>query len=195
MHRTRSRWLLTPILTLAGLALPQTAGAVESAAPADEGPALHADVEIDPLAYALSGFSLHAGIGYGRLRVDLGTYALALPQLVHGDDGFDLSFDGYGVKLQLFFFAEQSGLFVGVDGGLVRGYAQRQGTQLAARQNSGSVGVNTGYRIPLGQGFYVTPWIGLDYLFGGKDISLAGATTKASPISVFPTVHLGYRFR
>src|SRR4051812_21013814 len=111
-------------LVLAGLAA--TAGAEPSP--------LHADVEIDPTAYVLSGNSIHVGIGTGRYRLDLGNFAMAMPQFVHGDDGFDVSFHGYGAKLQVFPFAEQRGWFVGVDGGVSRVLIQRQGSDLAVQQ-------------------------------------------------------------
>ena len=48
----------------------------------------HADVEIDPTAYALDGNSVHVGIGAGRIRADLGSFAEHLPQFFHGHDGF-----------------------------------------------------------------------------------------------------------
>lgn len=45
---------------------------------------VRADAEIDPTAYALSGSSLHVGIAYRHLRVDLGTFGLVMPRAVHG---------------------------------------------------------------------------------------------------------------
>ena len=155
----------------------------------------HADVEVDPTAYALSGNSIHVGIGYDHLRLDLGNFAMALPQVVHGDDGFDVSFDGYGIKLQYFVGDEQTGLFAGVDGGVLRVLAQRQGTDLAARDLEFGVGVHVGYRIALPADFYVTPWIGVGYDFGVDPVTLGGKTYAASSISVFPAIHVGYRFR
>lgn len=38
----------------------------------------HADFEVDPTAYILDGYSLHAGIGWKRVRVDLGAFAMSL---------------------------------------------------------------------------------------------------------------------
>jgi len=110
---------------------------------------LHVDAEVDPTAYALDGYSLHLGIGSGRVRLDLGVFRMAIPQLVHGDAGFDVSFDGFGPKLQYFLFAEQRGLFVGADAGLTRIHAERQGTSLAAHEDSFGLGIHAGYRVPL----------------------------------------------
>jgi hypothetical protein len=155
----------------------------------------HADVEIDPTAYALDGNSVHVGIGTGRFRVDLGNFAEHLPQFFHGHDGFDVSFDGFGMKLQAFLSDDQSGWFAGVDGGELRVLAQRRGTDLADRQRQLSVGVHAGYRFTLPDGFYVTPWLGVGYDFGARDATLAGSTFHSDAISVFPAVHLGFRFR
>jgi hypothetical protein len=165
-----------------------------SAAAAEPGD-FHADAEVDPTAYVLSGFSIHVGLGYQRFRLDLGNFAMAIPQLVHGDDGFDVSFDGYGAKLQYFPMDEQRGLFVGVDAALVHMLAQRQGTDLAVRRLQLNAGVDVGYRIALPDDFYVTPWIGVGVQLGADDVTLAGATYHPDRVSVFPAIHIGRRFQ
>jgi len=52
-------------LTLAGAILAALTTTV-AASPID------GDVEVDPTAYALSGNSIHVGVGYQHLRLDLG---------------------------------------------------------------------------------------------------------------------------
>jgi len=190
-----SRWFV-PALLATFFATP-SAKADSSSALDDRlhGSALHADMEVDPTAYALKGFSLHVGVSRRNLRLDLGNFAMALPRFAHGDDGFDVSFDGYGAKLQWFLFDEQAGLFAGVDAGLVRVQARRQNTDLSVRQNQFGLGVHAGYRFTLPAGFYLTPWLGVGYQFNTSDITLADATYKTNPISLFPAVHLGFRFR
>jgi len=165
-----------------------------AAAAADPAP-LHVDAEVDPTAYALSGNSIHVGLGYRRYRLDVGNFALALPQWVHGDDGFDVSFEGYGAKLQVFPFAEQRGLVAGVDAAWTHLLIQRQGTDLAVRQDQLGVGVHVGYRISVIDRLYVTPWIGVGYQLGTRDVTLADVTYQRMRISVFPAVHVGYRFQ
>jgi hypothetical protein len=155
----------------------------------------HADMEVDPTAYVLDGYSLHAGLGWRNLRLDLGVFAMAVPGAVHGQDGFDASFDGYGVKLQWFPLRQQSGLFVGVDGGLVRALVKRQGTQLAARDRQASLGVNAGYRLDIAGGLYATAWLGLGYVLGADDAVLGDRTYDANPWTVFPAIHIGYHLR
>ena len=173
-------------------AAPASADAEGPVAPAPSG--FHADVEIDPTAYALSGHSIHVGLGLRHVRLDLGAFAMDLPHWAHGNDGYDVAFSGYGAKLHVFPFAEQAGLFLGVDGGVSHVLVRRQGTDLAVRQTQGALGVHLGYRIGLPAGFYVTPWIGVSRQFGTKDLTLAGASFHQSPFNVFPAVHLGYRF-
>lgn len=179
---------------LVTLAVP--AGA--DAPPAPVGPVdprFHADVEVDPTAYVLDGYSLHAGLGWERWRLDLGAFALAVPDFVHGQDGFEQSFDGYGAKVQYFFFAPQRGLFAGLDAGVARTLVRLEGTDSARRDTQVSVGVNAGYRIEIAGGVYATPWVGVGYAVGAEDVTLGGKTFDGNPWLFFPAVHLGYHLR
>ena len=157
--------------------------------------AFHADAEVDPTAYVFGGYSVHVGLGYRNLRLDVGAFAMDLPEFVHGNDGFDASMNGFGLKLHYFPFAEQRGAFVGVDAGLVRILVRREGTSLASQQTQLSTGVHAGYRFLLPANLYVTPWIGVSRGFNVRDVTLGDATFDSNPLSVFPAVHLGYRFR
>lgn len=184
--------------TTAAAQAPSTTTLTESPPPGpprDVPAVLHADVEVDPAGYLLDGYSLHVGLGWKRLRVDLGAYAMALPRAVHGHDDLDVSFDGYGVKVQYFLFSEQRGGFVGVDAGVVRPTIAKPGTQLAVRNTELGVGVNLGWRFNLPASFYLTPWLGVGYGFNPHTVSLAGSSYEGSHLSIFPAVHLGYRFR
>jgi len=158
-------------------------------------PRFHADLELDPTAYALDGFSLHAGVGWGKLRLDLGVFGLTVPEFVHQQHDFDVAFDGYGVKVQYFPFAEQRGLFFGLDGAYSRSSVRLEGSQLSARDNQFALGGNAGYRIDLVGGFYLTPWLGVAYAFGAQDVTLGGKTFTANPLIIFPALHLGFRLR
>jgi len=194
---------LLPATLVAALVAPAAAAPADSPAAAGTTPAvalhgpraLRADAEIDPTAYALAGNSLHVGIGYRHLRLDLGNFAMALPAFAHADDGFAVRFTGYGAKLQYFGSAAQRGWFAGVDAGVLAIEARRQGTDLARHQVQLGVGVHAGYRVALPAGFYATPWLGVGYNLHTPPITLGGATYSPSKLSVFPAVHLGYRFR
>lgn len=106
--------------------------------PAESGTRLHVDFEVDPTAHILDGYSLHAGIGWKRVRVDLGAFAMRIPEAIHGQKGYDVNFDGFGVKLQTFPFAEQSGLVVGADVSIARILIRRKNTQLAEQMERGA---------------------------------------------------------
>jgi hypothetical protein len=156
--------------------------------------AVRADMEVDPTAYVLGGYSVHAGIVHERLRVDIGAFAMNVPQFLHGNSNFRESFDGYGLKLQYFPFADQAGAFAGVDVGLVRVRLRRVGTDLASQSDQIGVGVHAGYRFELGRSFYATPWLGVGYQFNAGATTLGGQTFTADRWSIFPAVHIGCRF-
>lgn len=187
MHPTPA--LVTTLSLLAALSLAAHAGPV-----ATDDPALHADVEIDPTAYALDGNSLHVGLARGALRLDLGNFGLALPSALV-DDGFAARFDGFGAKLQWFPRTPQRGLFVGADAAVGRVQIERRSTHVVAHDRQVGLGVHVGYRVDLPARLYVTPWIGVSYQAGASDVTLDGATYHARAISVFPAVHVGYRLR
>lgn len=156
---------------------------------------VHVDLEIDPTAYALSGYSLHAGIGYRQLRLDVGAFGMALPAFAVNNDAFDVSFSGFGAKLQYFPLHEQRGGFVGIDAGVLWSVAERTGTTMAARDRQASVGIHAGWRFTFADRFYATPWLGVSRAFGVDDVMLGGSTYKPDRIQVFPAVHLGVRFQ
>jgi hypothetical protein len=161
----------------------------------DETSPYHVDAEVDPTAYVLSGYSLHLGLGYRRVRLDFGAYAIDIPEFMHGNQGFDAAFNGFGLKLQLFVLGEQRGPFVGVDFGVSRVLVVRSATNESDRQTQLGPGVNLGWRISLPAGFYVTPWVGVSYAFNSRDVMLGGAKFASNPVTVFPAIHLGYRFQ
>lgn len=194
MHlaRTLAASALTTVALTAGpspsaLAAPVT----EVSAEADP---LRADVELDPLAYAFGGYSVHVGVGADHLRFDLGAFGLDMPDWAHGQDGFSVGFDGFGVKAHLFLEADGTGGFVGLSAGLVRTLVRRDGTELARRDTHFSAGVELGWLFRVAGGFYVKPWVGVGWDFGAEDVTLGDATFEAQPLQVFPTVHLGWAF-
>ena len=181
------------VTTIAALTVATTATAAADQPSTIAKSAFHADFEVDPTAYALSGYSLHVGLGWQRLRLDLGAFAMALPDFAKSDDSFAVSFDGFGSKLQYFVLAEQRGLGVGVDAGVARPLVQRG--ELASKDSQYSIGVIAGYRIDLGAHLYATPWLGVSYAFSAEDVTLGGTTYQQNPVTIFPAVHVGYRFR
>lgn len=152
-----------------------------------------ADAEIDPIAYAAGGYSVHVGVGRGRVRVDLGAFAADIPEWLHQTEGFDVRMDGFGAKLDVFLREDWSGPFAGVEAGLL-GITLRSPDGDHDFDRRLNVGGRVGWRFPLGAGFHVTPWIGLDYALGANDRNVGAHRYEENPWVFFPTVHLGYQF-
>ncbi len=155
----------------------------------------HLDLEVDPTAYVFDGYSAHVGIGRNHLRLDLGAYAMDLPELLHGNEGWDASFAGFGAKLQWFLRAPQRGLFVDLGVGDSRHDVTLQRTGHQHRSWVPGVGASIGYRFSLPYRFYVTPWAGLDVDLTHTDVMVDGERFEMSRVTPFAAVHLGYRFR
>lgn len=189
--------LATLLATLAALTTP----ALADATPADAGTTtatatpLHLDVEVDPTAYVFSGYSVHVGVGWRRLRLDLGTYAMDLPAFLHGNDGWSAGFDGAGAKLQWFPFADQRGGFVDAGVGVARQRVTLDATGASQRDRFATIGASVGYRFWLPYRFYATTWAGVSYNAGAQDVMLDGQTYQTASVQPFAAVHLGYRFR
>lgn len=165
-----------------------------SAEPNRSAKPFHFDLETDPTAFIFRGYSLHVGLGWNRVRLDLGVYAMDVPGFVESNASFESSFRGAGVKLQLFLLEEQKGLFVGVDAGLAHLRADLQGSAHHGSQNQLSTGVNAGWRFALPHGLYATPWLGVGYALDTEDMKIGEKTYRPNPLTIFPAVHLGYRF-
>ncbi len=167
---------------------------VDAPGPKSEASAWHLDVETDPTAFAFRGYSLHVGLGWQHLRLDLGGYAMDLPGFVEANDGFESSFRGAGAKLQLFLFDEQQGGFIGVDAGVNQLRVKETKTSTDATQLQLSTGVNLGWRFALPWNLYATPWLGVSYAFNSPDIQVGERAYHPQAVTFFPAVHLGYRF-
>jgi hypothetical protein len=172
---------------LAGAAL--AALALGSPRPA----AAQVEIEADPIAYAASGYSLHVASVFGTLRLSVGAFGADIPQWLHGNDGWDMSMRGAGIKLD-YLGSRLDGLFVGVEGGFMR-LSYGLDDSATEKRNDVSVGVRGGYRLAIGRsGLYVAPWVGVGYTPGGSDVVLGSERFDHSPITIFPTVHIGWRF-
>jgi len=155
----------------------------------------HLDLETDPTAFAFRGYSLHAGLGWRQLRLDVGGYAMDVPGFAETNEGFESSFRGVGAKLQLFLFDEQQGGFVGLDAGFNQLRVEETKTSAKAAQLQVSTGVNLGWRFALPWNLYATPWLGVSHSWNAPDISVGERMYHSRAVTFFPAVHLGYRFR
>ena len=158
-------------------------------------PPVTLDIEIDPVAYALGGYSVHGGIGWRRFRVDLGAFGMELPEWAHKNEGFSARFGGYGMKVQYFLMDRQGGPFLGASAGVLLPVVTLKDTEFAATFRQFNAGLQAGWRVEIGAGFFLTPWVGVDYNFGAPEITLMEQTYEHQQWTFFPTVHLGYRTR
>jgi hypothetical protein len=152
----------------------------------------HADVEVDPFAYAFGGYSVHVGVGYRGLRFDLGAFALDMPGFLEPNEDFQSGRNGYGFKFQYYPFTEQSGAFFGAQVELAHELIESELSAAAHRERQLNLGVHLGWRFMLGD-FYVTPWLLMNYALGAEDVQLDGNTYEATSLVPFATLHVGYR--
>jgi hypothetical protein len=152
------------------------------------------ELEADPLAYALNGFSLHTAKVLGTWRLSVGTFGIEIPRSFHGNEGWSSSMRGAGLKWD-YLGASVDGWFVGADAGYMRTSYSLDLARETVKRNVIGAGVRGGYRLPLGTtGFYLSPWIGVSYNFDGGDVLVGTERFDRSPVTVFPTVHIGWRF-
>jgi hypothetical protein len=155
------------------------------------------EIEVDPFAYALKGHSFHTIYSGDKNRFDLGVFALELPEDGENEN-FTVIFNGYGVKWD-FFGKSINGGFWGIQASSTKmnfeyndpddGLSSETTTRVV-----NNYGIRLGYRFGT-DGFYLTPWISVDKNeMIGEEVELSGVKYKLKPISIFPTVHLGYRF-
>lgn len=153
------------------------------------------DIDIDPIAFALNGFSFHGGYLTDAYRFDLGIFGLDMPEWADGNEKFSSAFVGAGWKVDRFLKGYTDGFFAGVDGGISRLNVTHTATNNDKDYLQYMLGVRTGYRWNTGLGnLFVTPWIGFGYVLNAKDIEIDGDIFKASSFTPFPTVHLGWKF-
>lgn len=169
------------------------AGLVASAWIAPPPVAAQVEVEADPFAYALNGFSLHLAGIIDSYRFSVGTFGIDVPRFFHGEDEWTVVMRGVGAKLD-FLGSSPHGLFAGADVGYMRMSYTLDDIAVTENRNEVNVGVRAGYRLSIGRSpFFLSPWVGAGYSFG-DDVKIGEHTFEKSRISIFPTVHVGFRF-
>jgi hypothetical protein len=152
------------------------------------------DIEIDPIAYVLSGYSLHARLSWDRFRLDLGAFALAVPESLHGTEGVDVYGGGFGMKLDYHPLSKLPGLFVGAQLSRFRETVTDRATGEAATASHVTMGARIGYRIDVAAGFYALPWVGVDVSLTDRTQTVAGTDYEPGRVMFFPTIHIGRSF-
>ncbi|MBE8721901.1 hypothetical protein [Sphingobacterium pedocola] len=158
------------------------------------------ELEADPLAYMLNGYSIHAGITYGSFRSSAGIFAIKQPSFFTNNDSFSVYSSGFDLKTD-YHFKKINGLFAGVQ--FTYGNDEiklKTAPQTEENIRGLNIGIRSGYRIMFGKaenehkGFYINPWVALIFASDAKDKVIGPETYRQSAVSIFPAVHLGWRF-
>jgi hypothetical protein len=196
MGMPRPKPLILAVFAVYCALVPRHLAAAESA-PAGEAashPApVELDVEIDPLAYVLSGYSVHAGVRYRRFRFDLGAFGLDVPTRLATNPALEERYDGFGVKVDYHVTTGRWVPFAGLSASRALLRLTEKDTQRAASTWQFVPAVRAGLEIAVVSGFYLSPWVSLGYTLSDGVELVGDETYERSPWRVFPTVHLGWR--
>jgi hypothetical protein len=158
------------------------------------------EIEVDPLAYLLKGYSFHAIYQPGRFRFDAATYGLHLPGKFQGNDGFNLKMQGFGFKTH-YLLQGTNGFYTGLGIGYLATEALHRQSGAQKRGRSIGMGPEFGYRFffrkpreGVFKGFYLQPWVSYGYSIPLSKIKFENATYKQKRWEYFAAFHVGYRF-
>lgn len=156
------------------------------------------ELEVDPIAYAMKGYSVHLVQNLRRFRIDAGVFGIEQPAAITGNKGFSTMTRGFGVKLN-YLLQGVRGFYTGVDAGYAANSVREIATGAADKGHNLSFGAHAGYRWFLFaqhknmlSGLYITPWAGMSYNYVYDAVSLR--SYKEGNIGYFATVHIGFRF-
>lgn len=154
------------------------------------------EVEVDPIAYGLAGYSFHLILAGETQRFDMGVFALDLPDDAQNPN-YKVRFEGAGVKWD-FNGSRIDGAFWGLEvasSTLTFRYDDPADATPAVEttRQLKSMGFRLGYRIG-SQGLYLSPWIGISKGRLSEPVVLGGQAYQFKKWIFFPTIHIGYRF-
>jgi len=153
------------------------------------------DIDIDPLAYLLNGYSVHLGYEASNIRYDIGVFGLTVPEWSHGKENFEHLFNGFGMKAD-YLFDDFGGLFLGSSFSVGFHEYKHLPSSKSISQTHYSLSGRTGYRFFIGDHFMISPWFSVGYqLNDTKQIVIENEPFKEkSKIRYFLTVHVGWKF-
>ena len=150
------------------------------------------EIEVDPIAYMLKGYSLHGIYILEQTKIDLGIFGLELPSTSPNKE-FTVTFKGFGFKYD-YFGNSIEGFFTGIQASMAWVDVSLNNSSAEASRTVYNLGIRSGYRWSWGH-FFVSPWMSVDYNILPEDnINLEGKKYEHQPFTIFPTVHLGYSF-
>lgn len=157
------------------------------------------ELEIDPIAYILKGYSFHGIYVHNKIRTDLGVFGILQPEGFGGNDGFQVKTQGVGVKMNYLLNKSES-WFAGVGFGYANNNIELIETSESQSQKTLGIGIHLGYRwFPLiksekfYKNLYLAPWCSIDYNWALNDVNFVNHPYKQKPVSFFPTIHIGYK--
>lgn len=159
----------------------------------------HFEVEADPIAFSLNGYSIHAGYQYKHIRFDAGMFAIDEPSFFMDNRHFNDRSSGFGLKMD-YIMNREKGIIFGVQADYDTDKLRLKSDGLSSSNSGVTAGIRTGYRIMFGKrqneykGLYLMPWIAFLYSPAARTVVLRNETYKEPKFSPFPTVHIGYRF-
>lgn len=158
------------------------------------------EIEIDPIAYILKGYSLHGIYQVNHFRYDLGVFGIQQPESYHGNKGYSLMSRGFGAKAS-YLIKGIPGFYTGLSTGMAFHESQNTTSLEKTHGRSASIGIILGYRLffknsksPDLKGLYITPWASFDYNYHFNKMAFGGYNFRMKTFSIFPTIHIGYRF-
>jgi len=164
----------------------------------------HFEIEVDPVAFILHGYSVHAGYQSGHFRWDVGAYGIRVPSFFSGYDNFNIKSNGAGVKMD-YLFQKRKGLLLGIESNIstehVSPKSNNSNDDISKTFTNVNMSMRMGYRWMLGcktnnyKGLYIFPWVSfLSFNLNPQAASIQGKEYRQKTLSFFPTVHFGYSF-
>lgn len=157
------------------------------------------EVEADPIAFILNGYSFHVGYTMGHLRFDAGVFGIKQPDFTLENKLFSVFSSGGGLKVD-YMLRRNRGLFFGLQSDYVTDKIGLKSDEITQSVSGVTLGLRTGYRFMFGKqerqfkGLYLVPWVGLIHSLNPSVVTKSGHTYTQASWSIFPTIHLGYRF-
>ncbi|WP_438462897.1 hypothetical protein [Marinomonas sp. PE14-40] len=152
------------------------------------------EVAVDPVPFLLKGYSLSLAQNFGDKRFEIGIFGLEADDDIHGNDNFDMEFEGFGIKYD-HLFNHYEGVFIGWE----LNFADVTYTHTKSNEVFDRTVITTapriGYRFVKNNNFTITPWLALDILlYDGDKVESQGDTYETDEIQLFPSIQFGYKF-
>lgn len=163
-------------------------------------------VEIDPATFVFRGYGVHLRWkpkNSEHFLYGVGAYAMDMPKLMvdlnpeNKGKGWDVRLNqGYGGFAEYYINEVNKKFFVGTQIGVQQYKLQHEEEVGNAKYTNSLAMLYLGYVFtPFNKNFYIKPWAGVGYVqkIGGYN-QLGKQTYDVSPVTMFATLHLGYKF-